>query len=148
MKSATLDLGEPGGGDVVGGSAGAGQPPEPGAEGEVEGEGESDPTTDGLFYHVLPSNGHAGKIDGLKAGDAFFLSKPVKFGRKYEPRDAPNEEKLRLSEQLFRMAAANGRLLVVRGARSTNEWLKGRFRVRQVDDGGNIQADHLTSKVN
>ena len=94
------------------------------------------------------TSGKDDNIDGLKNGDDFILSRPVLFGRKHEPSDAVSDDRLRASERQFAHVASKGRLLVVRGTRSSNDWMKGRFRVCAVDEAGNIQAEHLTSRVN
>jgi hypothetical protein len=124
-------------------------PPAFGAPGEPKQPGalqspEPDEKKQGLFYHLLPPVGEVSGIDELKPGDEFSLSRPVRFGERVEH---GSEERTTESSGEFSRAASRGRLLLVRDAWSSNEWLKGQFRVRFVDKTGNIQADHVSTRT-
>lgn len=148
-RGETIDVGEAQPGQEIGRTAPPGGappdgPPKPGSAPPPD----QKTMREGLFYHLLPEQGSAPEIDRLKVGDEFKLDRPVLFGRRLEPSNGRGDDRaLRASEAEFARAANRGRLLLVRETWSSNDWLKGKFRVRTADAAGNIQVEHVNERT-
>jgi len=122
VRGETIDMGAPGGQEIGGKGAmpiaGVGEP-KPGQQQMRE----------ATLYHVLPDDR---RIQGLQAGDDFRLDRPVEFREAERDWDG------------FLDAQAAGPVLVLKSTWSSNQWLKGRFRVQRKDPSGDLIAEHLS----
>jgi hypothetical protein len=129
VRGETIDMGS--GGDVSGKAGGQiidpNQPMAPATAATRRGEQQQ--MRDSTLYHLLPDDE---KIRLLETGDDFRLTRPVLFGDAEKDRWA------------FADTQTRGPVLVIKGTLSSNEWLKGKFRVVERNGSGDIIATHIS----